>query len=347
MFDRKLSSRVCRFTRLLARALSCALLLASVACAGSARAEASGPDEAQAYQQSVREALRALHAGNWAEAHAQFSRAHELRPSARTLRGLGIAELELGEHVASYQHLSQALSDPRRPLPAPQRKQVQDTLARIASMIGRYRIELTPREATWTVDGAAAQLDAEGNALLTPGEHTIVVEAPNHEPHTHALTVRGGEQAVLVFRLAELAPTPPAEPAAEPPRASAAPLSAAPDDASAVLTSEARAREGSRSVWPWATLGSGCALGVLGTVLAARGLRDFSYAEEPPDGVLLSELQASRDRAPVLTSVGFTLAGVGLAGVGIGLWGLLRRDLGEPRVALVIAPRGLELKGTY
>ena len=79
--------------------VGCVSLLAA---SGRVHASPNGTDEskqlsagheAEDYQAAVRQAVAELEAGHYPEALALFREAHELSPSARTLRGLGLAAL--------------------------------------------------------------------------------------------------------------------------------------------------------------------------------------------------------------------------------------------------------------
>ena len=51
--------------------------------------------QAEPYQDVVREGIHEFTAGNFVEARTLFERAHALKPSARTFRGLGLISYEL------------------------------------------------------------------------------------------------------------------------------------------------------------------------------------------------------------------------------------------------------------
>src|SRR5262245_12806154 len=72
----------------------CALLL----CLQSQVRAQTGPDS---YEQLITRALTEFDARNFAEARALFLQAHALRPTARTLRGIGVTEFELRNYVDS------------------------------------------------------------------------------------------------------------------------------------------------------------------------------------------------------------------------------------------------------
>jgi hypothetical protein len=80
-------------------------------------------------------------------------------------------------------------------------------------------------------------------------------------------------------------------------------------------------------VVPWIVVGSGAALATAGGVMIGLAMRDISKVENA-DGTG-KEIQAAQERVPVLSSIGFGLAAVGLAGAGVGVY-LLTADSGPP-----------------
>jgi hypothetical protein len=104
-----------------------AVMLVSVAH-GVAQA---APDAAPAgYDALYEQATNELGTGNWAGAQALFTQAHELYPNATTLRGLGIAALELGQYDRAASLLERALASGVRPLSPALRAQTEAALAR-------------------------------------------------------------------------------------------------------------------------------------------------------------------------------------------------------------------------
>jgi hypothetical protein len=80
--------------------------------------------ETQAYRSLISDAAAEYDAKHFAEARALFRRAHELEPSARTWRGIGMAAFELRDYVKSLRALEASLVDSRLPLIGSERDQV-------------------------------------------------------------------------------------------------------------------------------------------------------------------------------------------------------------------------------
>jgi hypothetical protein len=170
----------------------------------------------------VEKALAEYGRGNFPEARVFFIRAHELRPSARTLRGLGLAAYEMRDYVEASNALRQALDSQQKPLTAEMRVKVEQTLNEADAFVAQYNVVMHPESATLQVDSKPPVL-RDGLLLLNPGSHLVTAEAPNFEFLSRDVIVQGGERGTL--RLA-LVPLPalvsvPAEP--QPPPRSAPP----------------------------------------------------------------------------------------------------------------------------
>lgn len=166
--------------------------------------------QAGSYDALIDEALSEFDAGRFAEARALFRRAHTEAPSARTLRGVGIASYEMGDYAEAHRALSAARVDPRRPLSDEQRASAEALIARSARFLGFYRVVIAVESAELIVDGRTAALEPDGRLMLALGTHTIVARAAEHRDALVTIEVRGGEEAEVALH-----PEPePGEPAA-------------------------------------------------------------------------------------------------------------------------------------
>src|SRR5687768_4923451 len=77
----------------------------------TAQAAASNP-----YEVALSEALASHARGDYAQARIFMERAHQLEPSARTLRGLGIVAFAQGRHLEAIRQLDQSLLASEKPL---------------------------------------------------------------------------------------------------------------------------------------------------------------------------------------------------------------------------------------
>jgi len=157
---------------------------------------------ASAYDRFIEDGLQAYDAGRVAEARTAFRRAHELDPTARTLRTIGMCSFNLGDYVDAVWNLERARADTRKPLTDEQQKQVFDLIVRSNRHIGRFRVHLDPPEASVLVDGRAALLLDQTELLSEAGIHDIEARASGHQTSHSRLNVEGGDRTTLVLNLA-------------------------------------------------------------------------------------------------------------------------------------------------
>lgn len=180
----------------LARVLWLAALLSVLVARGAHAEEAD-------YQRTVDAALEEYKLGHFEEARGLFQHAHELEPSARTLRGLGMVEFELRHYVTAIALLEQARSSQVKPLTPEQRTAVEELLARTRHFVAHYQLSLEPStaEVSLELDGAALTLPADRKLTVSAGEHRLRVSAPGFEPSEHQLDARGGQTEALAIVL--------------------------------------------------------------------------------------------------------------------------------------------------
>ena len=166
--------------------------------------EATTPE----YDAFIEQAIQAYDNGRWAEARTLFRRAHELTPTARTLRTIGMCSYNLGDYLDAVATLEAALADTRKPLSPEQRAHASDLIARSQAHVGRFRLRLTPEDAVVWVDGRSPLRLDSGEVLLEPGRHELSVHATGYETNRSTLQVEGGDRTTLEFRLQPAAAAP-------------------------------------------------------------------------------------------------------------------------------------------
>jgi hypothetical protein len=166
------------------------------------------------YRDVVTRAVSEFDLGHVAEARALFLRAHELWPSARTRRTLGMTAFELRMYPQALVELQGAFDDPRRPLPADQRAQVAGLIEQAKGFVGRYRLQIAPADAEFLVDGSRQA--ATGTLVIGVGVHELTVRVPGSGELRRELIVQGREDEELVLRVevSKAEPSPPAPPPA-------------------------------------------------------------------------------------------------------------------------------------
>lgn len=316
--------------RLLCSALLLALTLSGVA----ARAETDIQKAARLFK----EGRAAMNAGDAAAACPKFAEAQRLDPAAGTLLNLALCDEAIGKLASAFEHLKTVMTllspnDPRVKL-------VAEKIDSIAPKIPRLRLSTAPgapeeMEIDRDGQGPVPIKKLGGQIFLDPGDHVLVVSAPQRAPKRYTVTLGPNEVRSLAIepgpapeapRVAPLAPSAPAAP----PVAPASPV---------------QARLGAVSI------GLGGALLVMGAVAGGLAIADKSTVQNDCHGTSVCDSQAGVDAArrgravAIASTVGF-IGGVALAGTGIALVVTSRRA-GTPASALVPHPGGLAWQGAF
>ncbi len=225
---------------------------------GQAPDDAASASDPPGYRKAIDEAIREFSDHNFVEARALFARAHELSPSARTERGLGMAEFELKNYGACVMHLEAALASPVRPLSEKLRADTERMLERANAFVARYVLDARPAVSSVKLDGLAVELRPGRVLLVKVGEHVIELSAQGYQPERRRISVKtGGEQRTLSIVFAK-----PVE--REQPAEHAAP-----------------ARRWYKSPWLWTAVAVAAAGGATGTAL---GLHNRDPGTAPANG---------------------------------------------------------------
>lgn len=204
--------------RRLGRTLSAAVVVACIGLwAGTVRAvppeaassEAKGKEPAE-YKRVVARAVREFDAGNYPEARALFTQAHELYPNARTFLGLGLVAFELRNYGSCVEYLEAALTSNVKPLNDELRQSAQDVVGKARGMIAQLNLEVSPSAARVLLDGVPVVLGENQALILEVGDHVVEVQASGYLSERRSLSIVGGEKLQLhvVMREVEAAPSP-------------------------------------------------------------------------------------------------------------------------------------------
>jgi tetratricopeptide (TPR) repeat protein len=231
------------------------------------------------YQELINYALEEYDRGSWEESAALFHRAHELAPSARTLRGLGLATYEARRYAESVRHLRGALTDQRRPLTDKQREEVEHTLERARLFVGHLYIDLSPKDAQLSINGRVAEPEPEGSYMVDSGFVDMEASAPGYVTASKRMRIAGGEAQRVAMHLASVSP--PSEPLAERRSPSAPESPPATSVTSGVPRTEPVSTRSGLTPWKWvAGAGAVLALGTGGTFLALQKLEAPAYERD-------------------------------------------------------------------
>jgi hypothetical protein len=353
-----------RLRHLLALRAACALgcvLAVSLTCGASpVRAQhttQAHPPESPEYRRTIDDAVTEFRAGHWEEARALFGRAHELEPSARTLRGLGMTAFELRMYVQSMRELDGALRETRKPLDAGMRAAAEALIAKARGFVARVQIVPSPKEAALIVDGRHAQLDSDGRISLDAGLHVVSGSADGYKPASLRFAVEGGRDQVLQLPLEPLLPLTAAVPAIDPTRPHQPAAQPEPEVQPVAPPPVAPPPPAKPSpivgTLAWVTLGGAVVFGAAATATWLIGEGKYSDLEEGCGRTRTCE-DAEIDESGIATTDTLTSVFLGVAiasGVASGvLFAIALSDSGEQEPAalsLGVAPNGLQLRGAF
>jgi len=157
-------------------------------------AQPPAEESSRAYDLAIDRAVDEHERGNFEEAREHFREAHELAPSARTLRGMGKVEFELRNYGESVKLLQASVSEQTRPLSAELRAEVLSLLERARAYVGEVHVDVQPGTATVSVDGVTVASGPQAALNLLVGDHVLEFRASGRLPERRQISVRGRDQ---------------------------------------------------------------------------------------------------------------------------------------------------------
>jgi tetratricopeptide (TPR) repeat protein len=150
-----------------------------------------------AYGELVASAVAAFDAGNYVEARELMMRAHQLRPAARTLRGMGLAALQAKRYAVAGMDFERALAENREALTDEQREEVEHLQAEANALTARYRLTGQVPGAAILIDQEPPLMDAAGFLVLEEGDHTLSLRPAGGDERTMTIHAEGGKWSDL------------------------------------------------------------------------------------------------------------------------------------------------------
>jgi len=186
----------------LAGLIALGLLAATLPTRVASAQEAQADEQEETYRGLIRDAVEQSRTGHLQESLALFLRAHAMRPSARTLRGIGLVRFGLADYAGTIRALEASLADERRPLDDDDRAEATEILERARRFVARVELRLSPENARVSSDGRPLDPGQDGAILLNPGRHELRIEAEGLLPQTRTIEVEGGATSELEVTLA-------------------------------------------------------------------------------------------------------------------------------------------------
>lgn len=267
----------------------------------------------QNYTNLIRNALNEHKRGNWEEALSLFKQAHQLDPSARTLRGIGMTCFEARKYSEAMTALSLSLKEERKPLTGAMRDQVVSLLERAKGFVGAVELDLAPPSASATVDGHTVRWN-DGKFFLDPGERELVVSAEGYRSVSRRIRVVSGETMAIKIALMRTGIDRNSNDTRHEDKRVSVTESTAPKEPDGADESAQ-----DLNLLPWIIVATSGAFVLSGAVLFGIGLHDINDVENVEEGTYYSEIKDADERVPVYTAVGPILFGIGVAGATVGI----------------------------
>jgi hypothetical protein len=301
----------------------------AVPAIGSGQAATVAIDD-ETYQAVIDKALLAYNQGHWTEAKVFFAQAHAIQPSARTLRGLGLASYESRSYVDAIDYLDQALVSHVHPLTPEMRMLAAELISEARQFVTRLRVELSPARATLRVDGKTVRRARGGVILLDPGEHELLAVADDFRPMRRRIESEGGRELRLRMVLARR-------------------FAGGSSSSETALASAAEPQAEARSLAPWILVGGSAALAAGGGIVLGLGLAAKAEVERAELNSNYARVRSAHERSVPLQAAGGVMLGLGVAGVVAGLaweyWPAVGQEREGSHVRL--RPDGLSWWGTF
>ncbi|HTU58045.1 MAG TPA: hypothetical protein VMF89_06420, partial [Polyangiales bacterium] len=292
------------------RALYVSWIVAVAVSCSTVYAEDAARDVA-GFQADVDAGLAAYQAGRYGEARKSFARAHAARQSSRTFRALGITDFALDDFASAHQELSAALTDPREPIPAEQRQEVQALLTWMHDKLAHLQLARTPRNAEVFVDDARTETD---EVWVAPGEHHIRATASDHIAYNRMLNLTAGAEAHSL---------------------------------AIVLQPKTSRVAAASDTWLWVGGASVLALAAGGTLFGLGRLQIDEVEQPGPPFRQASDAEAQQLRGQWLTGLGIGIGSAGLVGIATALVLRVRDDRERSTLHVSIAPTHVTVRGSF
>ncbi|HEV8549250.1 MAG TPA: hypothetical protein VGQ57_09480 [Polyangiaceae bacterium] len=134
---------------------------------------------------------------NYAGALAEFEAAYSLKPGPGSLQNVALCQKALFRYGEAADSLARLLSEHGADLSATERNAAERAKAELEALVGPVRLEVTPHNATVTLDGLPFTA-ANGAARLNVGEHTFSASAPGFARATRSVSVASGQPELVV-----------------------------------------------------------------------------------------------------------------------------------------------------
>lgn len=302
------------------RIVCIALALAAAVPIAAQAQPASGTQEAGKH---FTRGVALYNEADYRAALVEFKRAYAIAPNAQVLYNIGQTHYQLQNYAAALTAFERYLADAGAA--ATHRSEVEQSLETLRSRVGKIAATTNLAGCEITIDDELVGKTPLAQPLLTSiGRRKVTAICPGHPAQSRLVDVAGGtsESVALAFadaRAAEPPPPPPAPP---------------------------QRRGNGALIAGWTTTGVLAAAALTAGVLAYRASDDLDAARARFP-VSRDELDDKASRVRTFSIAGDALGAAAVIAGGVALYLTLSRRGDAREVRVGVAPRGLQLSGTF
>jgi hypothetical protein len=157
---------------------------------------AAPADDAQAKAKEHYTNGKALYEkGSYADAMVEFQTAYDIKPHPSVLKSIGECKVQINDLPGAIAVFEKYVADPA----ATKKDEVAAKITELKAMMAKLDLSSVPTGAGITIDGAVTDKVTPATLDLTPGEHTLVLNAEGFEPLEKPLTLAKGEKKSLAI----------------------------------------------------------------------------------------------------------------------------------------------------
>ncbi|WP_437966679.1 hypothetical protein WMF04_44970 [Sorangium sp. So ce260] len=152
--------------------------------------------QAEPYRQHMENGIKLFQDRNYRAAIVEFEAAYKERPKASPLFNIALAEKALFNYPRAIAALERALAQHRDTMDEGDERTARSAIDEMRALLAHLTIELSPPDATLTIDGEEQPPSSSGTRVveLGPGVHRIGARAEGHAGADQSVTVVSGER---------------------------------------------------------------------------------------------------------------------------------------------------------
>jgi hypothetical protein len=146
--------------------------------------------------------VKLFESGDFKAALVEFEAAYAASPRSSPLINQALCHKKLGRYPRAVERLELALSKHRDELLEEDRRAAEAAVVEMKGLFAFITFAVVPDSATVVVDGEEVPRDVRGSGYaVSPGEHTVTITAPRHQPFERRVTLASTQREALSVTL--------------------------------------------------------------------------------------------------------------------------------------------------